>query len=122
MIPEANYPNSEAVAYNDPYTAVLDPGQKVTAEWTPSQSGTTFFMPILAATKDNSYNTTYTVTADGGTIFGPDQAIPPTDIDDLSTVWWPPQEWDSTLEVTIKRLSSATGAKTYVIQPIGWEE
>ena len=120
MQPAANYPNEGAVPYNEPYTAVLDPGQKLTAEWEPSQSGTTFFMPILAASKQRY--STYTVRADGSVIYGPDHRIPPTDVDDLSTVWWPPQEWESSLQVTIKRLSEATSAKTYHVQPVGWEE
>lgn len=119
-VPEDNYPNEGAVPYNDPYTAVLEPGQKVTATWTPSQTGTTFFMPTLAASK--LAETTYTIEADGGTIYGPDHSIPPTDIDDLETVWWPPQEWVDELKVTIKRLSTATGSEVYHIQPIGWEE
>ena len=120
MQPPANYPNEGAVAYNEPYTAVLDPGQKAVAEWEPTQSGTTFFMPILAATK--APYTTYTVRADGSVIFGPDHSIPPTDVDDLTTVWWPPQEWQTSLQVTVKRLSTASTEQTYHIQPIGWEE
>ena len=120
MIPEANYPAEEAVAYNEPYTAVLEPGQKAIAEWEPTQSGTTFFMPILAATK--APYSTYTIKADGTTIYGPDHSIPPTDVDDLATVWWPPQEWESNLTVTIKRLSAASAPQEYHIQPIGWEE
>lgn len=110
----------DAVPYNEPYSAVLSPGQKLTATFTPETSGTTFFMPILAATKRP--DSAYTVKADDTTIFGPDHSIPPTDIDDLTTVWWPPKEWSTKLEVTVKRLSTATGDKPYHVQPIGWEE
>lgn len=120
MIPEANYPDAEAVPYNEPYSTILEPGQKVTAEWDPSISGSTFFMPLLAASKH--FDSTYMVKVDGSTVYGPDNRIPPTDIDDLSTVWWPPVEWSDTLEVTIKRLSDASTTERYDIQPVGWEE
>ncbi|SEN04309.1 hypothetical protein SAMN05216388_1001230 [Halorientalis persicus] len=109
-----------AVPVNTTYSAVLSPGQKVTATFTPTTSDTTFYMPVVAVSKHP--DSAYTITADGTTIFGADQAIPPTDIDDLSTCWWPPREWDTKLEVTAKRLSSATGDEMYHIQPVGWEE
>lgn len=109
-----------AVPFNSPYTAVLSPGQKVTATFEPTMSGSTFYMPVCAISKFR--DSAYTIKADGNTIYGPDASIPPTDIDDLSTTWWPPREWDTKLEVTAKRLSSATGDEVYHIQPVGWEE
>lgn len=109
-----------AVPFNDPYSAVLDPGQKVTATFEPTLSGSTFYMPILAVSKYSE--SAYTVKADGNVIYGPDHSIPPTDIDDLSTCWWPPREFETELKVTAKRLSSAPSTEVYHIQPIGWEE
>lgn len=114
------YAGEGAVPYNEPYSAVLSPGQKLTATFEPTKSGTTFYMPILAASKH--FDSAYTVKADDTEIYGPDHSIPPTDIDDLSTCWWPPKEWDTKLEVVVKRLSSATGDEIYHVQPLGWEE
>ena len=109
-----------AVPFNSPYTAVLSPGQKVTATFTPTMSCSTFYMPVCAISKFD--NSAYSIRADGNVIYGEDAALPPTDVDDLSTTWWPPREWDTKLEVTAKRLSSATGDEVYHIQPVGWEE
>jgi len=110
----------DSVPFNDPYSAVLEPGQKVTATFEPTLSGSTFYLPVVAASKH--YDSAYTIKADGTTIYGPDHSIPPTDIDDLSTCWWPPREFETELEVTAKRLSSASNSEVYHIQPIGWEE
>ena len=116
----ATIAGQEAVPVNETYSAALSPGQKLTAEFSPTTSGTTFYLPVLAISKHP--HSAYSVKADGTTIFGPDAAIPPTDIDDLGTVWWPPREWDSDLKVTVKRLSTANTDEMYHIQPIGWEE
>jgi len=100
-------------------TVDLGQGQQGTIEFTPEQSGTTFRIPVVAASK--RADTVYTVKMDGNTIWGP-TSIPPTDIDDLSPVWKPAQRFETSLTIEISNVARTGGVRTYHALPVGWEE
>lgn len=106
----------QSVALCKPKTVDLPDGSKATIEFEPEQSGSTFYVPTIAASKIR--DTSYSITFDGGEeeYVG---AIPPTDIDDLAAVWTPPKEFDNSCTVVMKNLGS--NPQTYHVQLIGWE-
>ena len=112
----SRFPPEDATAFAKPETVELDGGEKATIEWEPERSGTTFYLAVLAASKAG--DSSYTIKADGTTVYGP-AAIPPTDIDDLVAVWNPPKQFGTSLELTIKNFG--TGTRTYHAQPVGFE-
>lgn len=112
----SRFPPEDATPFASPQSVELGSGQRAVITWSPSRSGTTFHMPVLAASK--AADTSYEVKADGRTVFGP-AAIPPTDIDDMKAIWDPPQQFDSELKLIIKNLG--TGTRTYHAQPVGFE-
>ncbi|MFC7069486.1 hypothetical protein [Halobaculum lipolyticum] len=109
-------PAPDDVPFNEPYTADLDDGEKVTVTFTPEQSGSVFYLPVLAISKVRG--TIYEVRDDGSTQYGP-AAIPPTDIDDTTVTFAPAKQFRDSLEVIIRNNSGAP--QTYHIQPIGFE-
>ncbi|UWG46577.1 hypothetical protein HSRCO_0278 [Halanaeroarchaeum sp. HSR-CO] len=112
----SRFPPDDATSVTKPQSATLDGNQKATMTWERERSGTTFYLPMLAASKEG--DTTYEVKMDGSTIFGP-AAIPPTDIDDKVAIWDPPKTFDSKLTVIIRNLGTAS--RTYHVQPVGFE-
>jgi len=113
-IPE---PGPDDVPFNEPYTAELEDGEKVTVTFTPEQSGSVFFLPVLAISKVRG--TIYEIRDDGSTQYGP-AAIPPTDIDDLTSTFVPAKQFRDSLEVIIRNNSG--NPQTYHIQPVGFEQ
>lgn len=100
-------------------TVMLDDGTKAKITFLPDESGSTFYVPVVAASK--RAESSYEIVFDGAqsTKFGP-AAIPPTDIDDLAAVWTPPKEFTDKVTVTIKNLSNDDG-RVYHAQLLGWE-
>jgi hypothetical protein len=111
-----NVPDN-AVAICEPVTLDLAASEKGTVTFTPEQSGTAVRVPTVAVSKVP--DTSYTIEFDGDSpAYGP-AGIPPTDIDDLATVWIVPQEFQDECIVTVKNLGS--NQRTYHILLIGWE-
>lgn len=113
------YPSPSAgdIPYNDPISRRLDGGQKLTVEFTPAQRVTEFVLPILAMSKHPE--SSYEVWLDGQRQYGP-SPIPPTDIDDLGTTFYPAKRFAESMRVIVRNLSDNT-PRGYSIQPIGWE-
>lgn len=109
-------PTTEDVGFNEPYTAELNDGEKVSVEYAPEQSGSTFYLPTLAISK--VAGTVYELKLDGSTEYGP-AAIPPTDIDDLDATFVPALSFETEMEVIVRNNSGTTN--TYTIQPLGFE-
>ncbi|MFC6796173.1 hypothetical protein ACFQFH_19915 [Halobaculum halobium] len=109
-------PDPDDVPFNEPYTAELDDGEKVTVTFTPEQSGSVFYLPILAISKVRG--TIYEIRDDGSTQYGP-AAIPPTDIDDMTVTFAPAKRFRDS-QVIIRNTSGAP--QTYHIQPVGFEQ
>lgn len=114
IIPE---PSADDVGYNDPITRRLDPGQQLTVTFQPTQRVTDFVLPFLAMSK--LPESSYEVWLDGGREYGP-APIPPTDIDDMTPTFIPAKRFNRSMKVIVRNLSETT-ARTYSIQPIGWE-
>ena len=110
-------PGAHDIPYNDPISRELDGGQKLTVEFEPAQRVTEFVLPILAISKhpDSSYE----VWLDGEPVYGP-APIPPTDVDDLVTTFYPAKRFATRMKVIVRNLSANT-PRSYSIQPIGWE-
>lgn len=96
---------------------VVPEGGRASITFTPEQSGTTFWLPIIAIGKRGG--TTYEVVADGVTRYA-QAALPPTDVDDLSQCFMPPLEFQTKLELIIR--NTATKPQTYGMQVVGWEK
>lgn len=105
-----------AVSFNETVSRVLDPGQQLTAEFTPKQRTATFHLPVLAVSKFP--DSTYRVKTDGTTVFGT-APIPPTDVDDLDVTFIPPKEFTGSLEVQVTNAGANT--RRYHVQALGWE-
>lgn len=110
-------PAASDAPFNETVSATLSPGQKLTAEFTPEQTDTTMYLPILAVSKFP--NMSYRAEADGEPIYGPSR-IPPTDVDDLSVTFIPAKSFERKLVVEASNLDS-TADRFVVIQPVGWE-
>jgi hypothetical protein len=110
-------PDPDDAPFNETVSATLAPGQKLTAEFTPEQSETRMYLPILAVSKYK--NMSYEAKADGEQIYGPSR-IPPTDVDDLSVTFVPAKSFRSSLTVEVSNLDS-TADRFVVVQPLGWE-
>lgn len=110
---------AEASPEAEPETVVLGPGEQATVTFTPERSGTVFRIPVVAISK--RADTTYTIRMDDSTEWGPDAAVPPTDIDDLQAVWIPAKRFETSLVVEVANVASSGGDRDYTIMPIGWE-
>ncbi|MFD1633172.1 hypothetical protein ACOZ4L_05710 [Haloplanus ruber] len=110
-------PDPDDAPFNETVSAVLSPGQKLTAEFTPEQSETRMFLPILAVSKYPEMS--YQAKADGENIYGPSR-IPPTDVDDLSVTFIPAKSFEQSLTVEVSNLSTNTD-RFVIVQPVGWE-
>ncbi|WP_251327925.1 hypothetical protein [Haloplanus pelagicus] len=110
-------PDHDDAPFNETVATTLSPGQKLTAEFTPEQSETRMYLPILAISKFP--NMSYTAKADGEPIYGPSK-IPPTDVDDLSVTFVPAKSFTRSLVVEVSNLDS-TADRFVVVQPVGWE-
>jgi len=106
-----------AVPFNEPVAARVDPGEKLTASFSPIQNVATFAVPIVAASKHK--DSTYEVRMDGEQVFGP-APVPPTDVDDLQQTFLPEREFERSMTVVCRNLSGST-TRRYVVQPVGWE-
>lgn len=112
-------PSTDAVAVSDPTTVELGEAEQATITYTPEQSGTTFYVPVVAISKEQE--TEYRIKADDTVIWGPAE-IPPTDIDDLQPMWTPAQEFQTRLSVEITNLRTDGGVRRYHVMPVGWEQ
>lgn len=112
-------PSDDAAPIADPTTVVLGPAEQATISFSPDQSGTTFYLPVVAASKEP--DTEYRIKIDDTTVWGPSE-IPPTDIDDLQPVWMPAQVFQSRLVVEITNLRTDGGERRYHVLPVGFEE
>jgi hypothetical protein len=110
-------PDADDAPFNETVAATLSPGQKLTAEFTPEQSETRMYLPILAISKYS--NMSYRASADGEPIYGPSK-IPPTDVDDLSVTFVPAKSFTRSLTVEVSNLDP-NADRFVVIQPVGWE-
>lgn len=110
-------PSPEDVPFNDPFTVELNDGEKAEVEFTPEQSGSTFYLATVAITK--TAGTVYEIEDDGTESYGPAR-IPPTDIDNLTTTWVPCKQFETSLTVFLRNLTGTI--QTYHIQPIGFEK
>jgi hypothetical protein len=111
-------PDPDDAPFNETVSAEVKSGQKLTAEFTPDQSETRMYLPIMAVSKYPDMS--YTVKADGERIYGPSR-IPPTDVDDLSVTFIPAKSFTSSLTVEVTNLSSSSTDRWIVVQPVGWE-
>lgn len=111
------FPSEDAFAVDDVETVELQPGQKATIRFAPTRSGSTFYTPVVAMSKERE--SSYEVKLDGSSAWGP-AAIPPTDIDDLSYLWVPSKEFEDEMVAIIKNLGSNT--RQYHVLPVGWED
>ncbi|GGK63509.1 hypothetical protein [Haloarcula sebkhae] len=114
IVPE---PSPSDVPYNDPISRKIGPGKQLVVTFEPTQQVTEFILPTLAISKHP--NSSYEVWRDDEKVYGP-APIPPTDIDDLTATWIPARRFSSKLRIIVRNLSETT-ARTYSVQPIGWE-
>lgn len=110
-------PDPDDAPFNETVSAELAPGQKLTAKFTPEQSETRMYLPILAVSKYP--NMSYEASADGEPIYGPSR-VPPTDVDDLSVTFVPAKSFTRSLTVEVTNLDGSV-TRTVVVQPVGWE-
>ncbi|MHB9287365.1 hypothetical protein ACKVMT_10045 [Halobacteriales archaeon Cl-PHB] len=108
---------ADAVPFNEPVSARVDAGKKLTATFEPVHNNARFAVPILAASKHAE--ATYEVRMDDEPVYGP-APIPPTDIDDLVQTFMPPREFTRSLTVICRNVSSST-TRRFTVQPVGWE-
>ncbi|GGN97637.1 hypothetical protein [Haloarcula pellucida] len=110
-------PDPGDVGYNDPITRRLNPGEMLIVTFEPTQRVTDFALPFLAMSKHPE--SSYEVWMDGSRQYGP-APIPPTDIDDMVPTFIPAKRFSESMTVYVRNLSDTT-ARTYSVQPIGWE-
>lgn len=112
-------PSEDAKPVADPETVRLGPNERATVTFSPELSGTRFVVPTVAVSKraDSSYR----VKMDEDTVWGP-ATFPPTDIDDVETVWFPARQFTESLTVKVANLRDSGGERRYQIVPIGFEE
>jgi hypothetical protein len=109
-------PPDDAVSVHLAKVVAIPGNSRARVTFTPRQTGTTFELPIVAASK--SGESTYEVQADGSERY-PQAGIPPTDIDDLSPCFMPPLSFNRELTMTIRNTRDAE--RLYGIQLVGWE-
>lgn len=114
VVPE---PAADDIPFNDPISRRLDGGQKLTVEFVTTQRVTDFVLPILAISKHPE--SSYEVWLDTERVYGP-APIPPTDVDDLQTTFYPAKRFESRMKVIVRNLSDSI-TRSYSIQPVGWE-
>lgn len=113
------FPDEESSTITEIESVSLSPGQRATVSFTPTRSSTKFMLGAVAISKRP--NSSYTIKLDGTTHFGAEE-VPPTDIDDVAAVWIPALPMQDELEVIVEDLRSTGDARTYHVQPIGYEE
>jgi len=113
------FPDETASSITETNSVSLSPGQRAVITFTPDRSSTRFRLGVVAITKEPE--TSYMIQMDGNVQFGPAD-IPPTDIDDLSLAWIPALLLEDEMRVIIEDLRSSGNARTYYVQPIGYEE
>ena len=102
-------PDETDKPFNEPVTNTLGPGQQVTVTFTATQRSGEFVVPALGISKHAAM--TYEVRMDNETVYGPAE-VPPTDIDDMGTTFYPPRRFSRTMEVRMTNLSSSTTRTT----------
>ena len=110
-------PSEDAVSVHEALSVTVPGGSRATIELTPEQDGATFYVPVVAVSKNQA--SSYTIEIDGTGRFGP-AAIPPTDPDDFGATFIPPLKMENRMQITIK--NTDTGQQTYLVQVAGWEE
>lgn len=103
--------------FNETESVTIDSGQEGSVTFTLTGSRSRFFLPTLAISKKGG--TTYELELDGQTVYGP-AGIPPTDVDDDSDTFRPPEYFERKATVTITN-TSANDGRTYFVQLVGWE-
>lgn len=103
--------------FNEAASVTLDPGERAEVTFEPENRVSDYFLPTLAVSKHP--NSSYEIQTDGTTLFGP-APIPPTDPDDDSDTFRPPETFADSAVVIVENLDS-TATRTYYIQVIGWE-
>lgn len=112
-------PSENAIPVNEPETVRLEPGQRATFTFTPSQRKTPgFVLPTLLGSKHPE--TVYKVWLDGSLKFGP-AAVPPADVDRGGVTFAPAYEFSEELRVQVTNTSEAS-TRNVTVQPIGWEK
>lgn len=110
-------PGEDAVPVNEPVSVTLNAGEEAVVEFSPIGQVVEHAVVVLAISK--AKDTTYEISMDGTTVFGP-SGIPPTDIDDTVQTFIPPRSFGSNCTVTVSNTGAAT--KTYHVQLIGYEQ
>lgn len=110
-------PPSNASPFNDVVTVTLDPGEEAVIGYEPEERRSRFVVPTVLMSKWQLSE--YVVELDGVDRFGP-ASIPPSDIDDDSDTFRPPESFEDRMEVIVSNLSDST--RTYHVQVVGWEE
>lgn len=104
-------------AFNEAVAITLSPGQRGTVTFEPEGRVSDYYLPTLAVSKHP--NSTYKVETDGTTEYGP-APVPPTDVDDDSDTFRPPETFADEAVIVIENLDSST-TRTYFVQAVGWE-
>jgi len=110
-------PSESAVSVHEALSVDVPGESRATIDLTPEQDGATFYVPVVAVSKNQA--STYEVQIDGTDRFGP-SPIPPTDPDDFGATFIPPLKMENSMEITIK--NTDTGQQRYLVQVAGWEE
>jgi len=103
--------------FNESTAVTLDPSEEATVTFQPDGRLSDYFVPTVAVSKHP--NSEYTVETDGTSEYGP-APLPPTDPDDDSDTFRPPETFSDSLTVQVTNLD-ATATRRYYIQVIGWE-
>jgi hypothetical protein len=112
-------PSDDAAPVAEPESVTLGPGEQATITYEPELSDATFVLPTLAVSKRPA--SSYEVVLDDEIVWGP-AAFPPTDIDDMETVWIPSREFTDQLRVQITNLEADGAERDYYVLPVGFEE
>lgn len=112
-------PDEDDIPVNEPLSADVGGQQKATFEFEVTQNVSKVMIPIVAATKFDQ--SSYKVKIDGRTIYGPKE-VPPTELDDKAVCFLPARSFSQKLTVVVHNLrASGSAARTYHVQPIGYE-
>lgn len=117
MIP-IPFPDESDTPVHEAAKVSLEPGQKAIVTMSPETAGSQHRIPVVAISKHGRTN--YRIKVDGSTRFGP-SPIPPTDPDDMGTVFMPTLSLQREMKVQIKDVRSSGGARTFYVQTIGWD-
>ena len=103
-------------AFNRVSSVTLADGEKGVVTFSPSDRTSQYFLRMVAISKRQG--STYEVRLDESAEF-PEEAIPPTDVDDAVDTFVPPETFEQEIEIVIRNTSGSE--KTYRVQVTGWE-